>query len=545
MAIAYPTQPPAPRPRPRRVPQPRYPKRTLPGRPWTPPRPGPTPMPRYPLQPRFPFRVSPPLPVKPYRLPWWVKLPARGLPLIGWGLAGYELYNWWNATPGVPAHYDMTGWTQICKNDWSPNVACAGGPYGGAGVLFTTAANTPRCGQALQPFWYAYGTPIPAGSGWANYRTVYFGPINPIGGCALRMTIEEQWTLAGPNNDAAPLPLWVPESPPIPAPGLPPVYVPPWVPWFDPMQLPIHQPVPAPRPLPWPLRNPAPHEKPAPRPLALPPVGPSEMPSLDVEPGAPPAPKPHEVRKPEPGEKERKGKLRGPGAVQYLRAMEGMMSKWMELDDLANAVYKSLHWKVRRWKGRDGVWRDRDITTAARLQRIADELGTLKFNDLVKNLAAEYATDRLGGVLGELNRQATAGSYYRGARGLQSGGRFTKASWDEALEQLRLGAAQAQQPKDYYRWSYVHPDGNFLWSEPDYDGVMTPQGYVKSPYWDLPPGGRWVRRLVKGRKQIIPWFQYTYQKRVTNPRRGTAEWWRRQSIGIAFRETAAYRRNYG
>lgn len=470
---------------------PRYPKPNQPTKrlilifdpkdmPTRPNRPGPKPafpqfgpqeMPRFPLEKPTRFLRPSPLPTQPkkYQMPWWFKprYAYRALPYVGWGLLGWELYNWWRSIPGQPAGYDMTGWTQVCKNDWVPNPACAAGPYTGAGVGWATpAVNTPQCATALQVFQVAYGSTLPT----TMRRTFYFGPIQPLNNCSSRYHIQEHWT----RPDLAPPPVWKPEVLPIPAPG----FMPDPMPWpgLFPDDLPIHQPVLTPRPLPY-RDIPKAEPKPQPSPKPLPAVRPSERPSLDVTPGRPPAPRPHEVRPPRKDEKERKGKLRPGQAARWMRALDGMINKYTEMDDVVSAVYKALPWEVRCWKGRDGVWRDRDHLTHLRAQRIAQYADQLSIGSIVENLIENQVEDLVGGVIGELGKRAiNANDYYRGLEGLQSGQRFTRDTWDETLHQLRLGAAQAEQPRDYYRYRR--------------DSKV-----------------KWERYLVKGRRQMIPWLQ--------------------------------------
>src|SRR5690606_5194047 len=144
-------------------------------------------------------------------------------------------------------------------------------------------------------------------------------------------------------------------------------------------------------------------------------------------------------------------------------------------------------------------------------------------------------------------RALDANQYYRGLQGLQSGQRFTKDTWDDVLQELRAGAAAAQKPRDYYRWQLVNSEGEvFPIDELAYKIVndRTRAGFVRRRVYDVSiataQGYSWQSNLIKGQRQRIPWLQHTYLKRV-RPRRGTAEWWRRETDGFTNREITAYR----
>ena len=64
--------------------------------------------------------------------------------------------------------------------------------------------------------------------------------------------------------------------------------------------------------------------------------------------------------------------------------MSGAIGSYTEVDDTVAALYKGLPWKLRRWRGRDGVWRDRDITSVDRAKRLYQLLGQLDVQKGVK-----------------------------------------------------------------------------------------------------------------------------------------------------------------
>lgn len=337
--------------------------------------------------------------------------------------------------------------------------------------------------------------------------------------------------------------------------------------WWDPVKKPLYRPMPAPR---WAPNRPLPGV-PRPSPLPIPyeyiPYHPSnrvrqsprirnrpnhwpptEDPSVDIPVGSPfPAPVPglHPKRPPAPDEKEKKRKLDWRQTHAWLGVLEGLASKYAEVDDKTAAIYKALDWRVRRWKGRDGVWRDRDITTASRMRRIAQYVDRLSVTEMIKNMVMEETIDAIGGAIGRANKRAIDNNpYYTGLTGMQYGQRFTKASWDEVLQSMRAEAAAKEKPRDWYRYIPIGPDGrriDLASLPPDATTYQASWGEVRNaPYWYLPPGTTWERRLVKGTRQRIPWLQQTYNKTIV-PRRGTSRWWSRDTDRIAFRERSWYR----
>lgn len=176
------------------------------------PNPGPAYKPTMPVVPGLP-------PAKPTFTSRGLKL-ARKLP-YGWVLAMASLgYLWYYREEGAPG-YDMSGWTQFCKQDWSPNPYCDGTPS--AYIRWASTA-TYTCGTNFQvgngAFAGPYGTTIPAGS-----RSVVFGPTSgyETGNCSTldRFDFREVWRRPSPAPSPA-VPLQ-PGSPPVILPEIPPV----------------------------------------------------------------------------------------------------------------------------------------------------------------------------------------------------------------------------------------------------------------------------------------------------------------------------------
>lgn len=279
----------------------------------------------------------------------------------------------------------------------------------------------------------------------------------------------------------------------------------------------------------------------------------SPLPSLDLGPGprwdggSTPAPKPgwHGQEPPKQDEREKKGRLSSGKSAEWLQALGMIVNGFTETDDFIYAIYNALPWNLRRWKGRDGVWRDRDANTWSRYQRILQYASSISVKEAVENLKKNQEIDAIGGRIGRIGRHAVQNNaYYRGARGLQAGQNFTKEIWDDLLLEMRRAEEKKAKPRDYYKYQPVDKDGNVIplaYLQPDQRGLMTREGYVDSPFWTLPPGYSWKRVLVKGSKQVIPWLQRTYNKRVrAGP--GSIAYWQKQTNGVSLVRRKYYRR---
>ena len=109
--------------------------------------------------------------------------------------------------------------------------------------------------------------------------------------------------------------------------------------------------------------------------------------------------------------------------------------------------------KKRRWRGRDGVWRDRDFGTHAKLQRIYQEMPDFDINAALNAYAKQQLLDMAIGKFGQLGNEAVKRNpYYVGAQGLQSGGAVRQRVSDEAYAQIRAGQIPDDQKKTYVPW---------------------------------------------------------------------------------------------
>lgn len=244
---------------------------------------------------------------------------------------------------------------------------------------------------------------------------------------------------------------------------------------LPPVVLPPEKPYPYPdvdEPLPWtpPLERPEPEPRPDydrppwrrsdadPDPLM------KEVPDIELIPGEPLSPGKHERRPPEPPEKEKKKRLKTKDSYKWLKFLNDSVGTFTELDDTVTAIYKALDWKVRRWKGRDGVWRDRDINTKSRLQRLLLYTHTLDLTKAVEeimkahnNKMDENLKDKLYGAQGERlkrkSRELGEEGIWGGFQGLgQNPNRFND-DWDTVYKRLKKEAAERQH-RYGHNWYY-------------------------------------------------------------------------------------------
>lgn len=205
----------------------------------------------------------------------------------------------------------------------------------------------------------------------------------------------------------------------------------------------------------------------------------------------------HEQRPPAPDEGEKKKRLPPGTSAAWLNFMNNAIGSYTEVDDTVTALYKGLPWYVRRWKGRDGVWRDRDITSVARAARLGQHLGKLIIEDAITNLIVNGLTDEAFGLVGNALKQKTKElgneGLWQGFQGPQAGGSLRGDNWQEVYEKLKKEAAKNQKLRQY-TVKEMNPDGTY--------------------------------RLVRKTRPVtqIPWFkQESYYPRMARP--GMAEWW--------------------
>lgn len=176
---------------------------------------------------------------------------------------------------------------------------------------------------------------------------------------------------------------------------------PPVAPWKPPLVPGPIQPIPKPRPgalpLPLPQVPPVPYVPTAPwqEPVWDWEIKPEPDPRFPTT--RPPRPAPHARRPPRPRrEKERKRRSAAAGLLWWAANMI------TESTDYIKAAYNALPWKVRRFKGKNGKWMDKDITPQDRLNRIHDHIEDLDIYEFAKNVAINNLQDA---ALGKASQQ--------------------------------------------------------------------------------------------------------------------------------------------
>lgn len=394
-------------------------------------------------------------------------------------MGGLLLYAWFNRN----GEYAMpAGWTKCCD---------AGGPK--------EAMSGPTFG-ACDPGWCSVGLQVPSGEYGDPinitdpFHTIFwFGPyVNPE---HTRMNYTETWTR--PIHTGGFTPYTIEYIPgvmvPMPEPLLPMapifpgvVYEP--VPWAPPIS-----PV-APKPA-WPFPDVTtdPGIDETPTVTGGPVVPPSITIDTDTYPETPVYPDIHVKEPPDTdgGEKEKKKRLTKSQTKTWLAALEASGTSYMELDDFTAAVYKALPWYLRRWRGRDGVWRDRDITTATRMERIYQYAGDINIGKMIENVASQEAADR---VIGQIGQKLKEGAERLGNAGLwntpmgfQYGQNKVNDTWDAMYEKLKKEAAKdvLAHTRTYRVKLYDAATNSWYWEERVRPVTQIPWFRQKSNYLGL------------------------------------------------------------
>lgn len=442
------------------VPRPNFPGRVIPG-PWRPPL-----RPYTPIRPPFGLRVPPAPPVG-WRLPG---LSLAGLRAAGWMGLGFQVGWWlgdvfpWTKpiSERFPAGYT---WSYDCPG-WSPPYPPPVSLTGHRGSP-TSAPPGPiyYCLEGQVP---QVDPPYPANWGFGYLAIV--GPMTDDPSIPQRMIFDEMvWYPSSALPPADWADRWPKKVPGVALP-LPDLQIPPWldpnylpilkpVPPLlpplralppattrpmgdpDPWQLPDLAPppyappsyfprpaqypdmpyIPAPEEVPIKGRppvtrpqevpainiplNPGPIYQPSPRPRPQP----GGQPGAGPEPGANPKPSPYPVPewgihgKNPPNARTRERKTRSAGLGGLLWRLVGNVT---ETYDAISAVYKALPWQLRRFKGRDGKWRDKAVTPQDRARAIWDFAGKASQSEwdafmfqAAKNVAWEQVQDYAIGKL--------------------------------------------------------------------------------------------------------------------------------------------------
>lgn len=342
-----------------------------------------------------------------------------GIALTLWEL--YELYRWYQGQEGGLYPPPGDGYRYCSARDpgtW---------PFGPFGRF---AGPTLSCTEGLD-----WSSTVPS---WEPGRPWYWTVQRRlVSGPRYRTKPMEGWYYP---TDPGMLPEMRPETPPLLLPPelpYPYPYSDPPLPWTPPLERPLPEPKPDYDRPPWRRSDPEPD------PLSR------DLPDIEYIPGDELVPGKHERLPPEPPDKEKKKRLRPSDSYAWLRHLDKLIGQFTEIDDSVSAVYKGLPWQYRRWKGRDGVWRDRDINTKTRLERLYSLIGKLDIQTAIKELVKNELTDRAFGTVGrklqKKTRELADEGLWGGFQGLgQNPNRFNK-SWEEVYEKLKKDATEREQ----------------------------------------------------------------------------------------------------
>jgi len=387
--------------------------------------------------------------------------------------------------------FTLPGFTKCCE---VPPVM-----RGATRVIQGNATNTAKpcdygqgCGLSLQ---------VPSGQGvlnapsvnrigkGTNYQVVYYGPYFAS---TNRMTFAEKWGRIIPANTVAPevAPELIPIYEPVPQPDLIP-----WVVWDSPPVIMPNEPLPLSPPLNRPQEDPTPKNPYDPYPEPW--IG--ERPSIDFEPFKPPTPGVHEERPPEPPEKEGKKRLSNTVAAGWTKFLEKAVNGYTESDDFITAIYKGLPWYLRRWRGRDGVWRDRDITSKSRAERIYKEFGNIDINDAIGNVAVNELNDRaygkVGNALSKRARELGKEGLWSSSGGFQRGGKLTRDQWEKLYAKLKKEQGAKVRPYRFYKVNeYDRATNTWTRKTKVYNSRTTIPWYRQKSTFTRPYSGYWGTR---------------------------------------------------
>lgn len=494
--------------RPRRDKPPERPRRTSPKpTPRTPTRvprviPGPTPVPRkFPHGRAFglgnPWRIVKSNP--------WASAVIGGAGLLAWWLYQQD----WNP--------EDNGWQLCCKIGDFPNEAYR--VTSSADPIGTPPARCSRgspCGTVLQVPTGSWPGTIPAVTTGRFEQFLYLGPYNSN---QTRMDFTEKWSRTKTNPGPA-LPEQNPEIEEYPVPF--PIPEAPYVPWSPPEILPEWQPLPISPPLTRPQNDPTPRNRYDPLPRVR--VGRQPAINIDTRDGPIPAIGEHEQKPPSDGEKEGKKRINGAvSAAFHARLLDRAINTFTEMDDFVAALYQGLHWTVRRWRGRDGVWRDRDYQTHTRSMRIYNEFGKFSIAKAISAVAANEAQDRAFGIVGRAlaRRAGELGKegLWASSGGFQRGGSLHRQTWEQAYARLkREQAAKVPPSRKYTTSTYDEANNEWVSRKHVYNSRTTLPWYRQRSEIDRYPGRNFTGPLQPGAKDRRTVSGHYYAPKSTKPR---------------------------
>lgn len=410
-------------------------------------------------------------------------LPPLGIALTLWEL--YEIYRWYQ-------EYEMP--------DYGTPVVCS--PRDPGTYPFETFRYlniVPNCNT---------GTGATGATTWTNQPYMTWWQGRPTGGGLPGQRWRPVQTYPVPNGPLDPEHPLDPKIRPLPLrPELP--Y--PYPLSDDPLP---YTPFPLDKPLPEPRNDP---DLPNPwEPLPEWPIPLVDVPSIDLTPGDELTDGKHERKPPDPPDREKKKRLGKSKSDRWLWVLDNIIGNFTETDDVVSAVYKGLPWKYRRWKGRDGVWRDRDANTASRLQRLYKLIGKLDVDvavdEIIKNEMSDKAFGKVGNRLKKKTRELADEGLWGSFQGLaRNPNRFNK-SWEEVYKKLKTDAAKREREKGhnwYYSKQYDQKTNRWV-------GVWKQRPMTQIPWYRVRSNFDRTRHLTgqkTGYKTKVP--RYFYSPRDT------------------------------
>lgn len=409
----------------------------------------------YPLKKPLPYGVLRPL--RPF---------TRLLPVIGWAITAYEIYDFWQSYQAQlgPGGIDFSGLgEELCQTGDGPFEAYREQTFA-VSSLATWNPPSPLCGTSAQvptgpidaiPAFGPFTT-----SSCFRIRRIYIGPYSS-GGTRMsyhrgfQQIVRRVGCVTEPGTILPPsFPEWEPielpsEVPTIALPELPYPY--PFAPEF-----PRVNPVPD---LPvFPDEMPDADEDPVDD-LGnpWPPGNPTTIPSVDLNGDGTITPGTHDRVPPNDPDREKKKRPSAPVGGAWSDFLKRKVGSYMEYDDMIAALYQGLNWKVRRWRGRDGIWRDRHITSSDRAAAIARHLDTYSIEDGLKALIWNETVDRVFGAVGQAFKRRTQelgreGLWSNPSLGVQSriSTPFTNSEWEAQKKLMRDEFQRKYKPKYYW-----------------------------------------------------------------------------------------------
>ena len=410
-------------------------------------------------------------------------IPLGGLPFgkyLPWAGVAATAWTFYQALQNERMDLTKYGYRLRCSVPLPPAVyAFHYGPVYGHGI-------PPVCGVPSQPYDWGSAKPVedfvvegnpafPYLNQYLSDGIIFWAP----DAYKDRGTMVENWHRYLDDGQPArdPVPLYQPKAVPYALPPSPEF-------WPDPFAPYLPRPAPDFDPIPW--------SPPWPKTPAQVAPG-TNVPSIDATPHGLGAGF-HERRPPEKSEREKKKRLGTSQSALWVSKLQQWIGGFTEADDFISAIYKGLDWKVRRWRGRDGVWRDRDINSVTRAMRLGEQFGELNIQTAITELIKTKVTDYAYGKTSSKTIENFQKSGLHFPRGLTS--QRNSGSWNDVYKKLQK----------------------------EQGAKVNPVRYVYTNQYD-PATKAWSRvKTLRNDRTSIPWYRQTsdYNRRAF---RGESEYW--------------------